>query len=129
PGCRWAQRWWVGLPRPRPSCPSPGRLAHRLPFARRRRVAGGDIGMGGIGADARQDLPRARAFPAGGEPYLDRDAFDVVETERVGRALALDQRRRRGDGTPARMAITHVANKAPSEEATDRPPLNHEAAP
>ncbi len=72
-------------------------LRMRVPFAQRLGIARGDVGVGGIGADARQDLPRARAFPALGEPHLDRDPAHVVEPEGVGRTIAFHQGRRRRD--------------------------------
>src|SRR6516225_1916041 len=63
-------------------------LAHRLPLAQRLRVARGNVGIGGIGADAGQDFPGARAFAAFGEASLDCHAFDLVEAKGVGRTVA-----------------------------------------
>src|SRR5215203_6588769 len=73
------------------------RLAHGFPFAERLRVARRDVGILRVRADIVGDFPGARAFAAFGEVHDDCDTRHVGGAERLGRALVVDQRRRRGD--------------------------------
>src|SRR5262245_30052157 len=65
--------------------------ARCVPFAQRLGVARRHIRKARLRADARQDLPRARATLAVGTPHLDRDARNVIEPEGAGWPLGLDQ--------------------------------------
>src|SRR5437899_1325500 len=109
-------RSWVGLP-PRWLL---RRFAHRLPLAQRLGVARGDVGIGRIGADARQDLPRARAFASFGEPHLDRYTLDVVEAERVRRTITLDERVVRRDGDLGEVYVNHGSEQLGIRNVDDR---------
>src|SRR5438128_8082957 len=96
-------RSWVGLPPPSLlRC-----LAHRLPLAQRLGIARGDIGIGRIGTDARQDLPRSRALSSLRKLNHDRHALDLVEPERVGRTITLNERVIRGNGNLGKVYINH----------------------
>src|SRR5690349_9086122 len=63
------------------------RHPERLPFAQRLSIARGDVGIFGVLADIRQDLPGAGAF--GADRFLDhdRDTGHRIETECIGRRL------------------------------------------
>src|SRR5690606_21979799 len=66
-------------------------LAHSL------GVAGREVGVVGVGADGRQDLPRTGAAFAFGQRRDHRDTRDLVEAEGIGGALPRTQGDRRGD--------------------------------
>src|SRR4051812_45159806 len=63
--------------------------SHRLPFTQRLGVARGDVGIVGVLADRRQNLPRARAFDAGGLFDHHAHARHIVEAKRFAGRLTL----------------------------------------
>ena len=64
-------------------------LAHGVPLAERLRIARRDVGILRVAADAARDLPRAAALAALGEIDHDRDAGNVGQPERIGRAFVI----------------------------------------
>src|SRR5215203_5550906 len=82
-------------------------LAHGFPFAERLRVARRDVGILRIRADIMGNFPGPRAFAAFGEVHDDRDTRHIGGAERLGRALAVDQRRRRRDADLGQIDIDH----------------------
>src|SRR4029453_18161592 len=68
-----------------------GAAARCVPFGQRLGGARRPTRKARLRADARQDLPRARATLALGTPHLDRDARNVIEPEGAGWPLGLDQ--------------------------------------
>src|SRR5947209_6642806 len=121
-----------------PACPALTQLVHalskstdhhsqRLPFPQRLGVAGRDVGVFGILADGRENLPGARAFDADGFFNDDGDTGYVVQAERARGCAALAYLVVRGDADFGEIDVEQRAEQRLVGDVDDRRGLQRRA--